>query len=98
MGMLNFLMPTLTYCDVTDQDITIGEPRNSETCPVALALGRSFPHWLRVDIGSHSHVQIFWKKIRIIDMTLEHESAMWVENFDRGKRCEPTTIWLKRGY
>ena len=76
--------------EVTQQDITLGEPAEATSCPVALAMRRTFPKadpWVGiVDAELHESYP---------DISLPDEAIAFIERFDRNDDVKPFSFEIE---
>lgn len=76
-----------TKVEVAPIDITCGKRGSSSSCPIALALKRSFP-------GNPVHVGTLMITVDDDVAKLPNNAQDFVKNFDNGESVEPFTFYV----
>ena len=89
-------MPTIT---ITDDDIALGKPGDTKTCPVARAAARALNATLPSEISVGGFQIIHWSLADTAEIyNLPGRAQAWIAAFDRGETAQPITFNMEGRY
>lgn len=84
--------------NITQDDIDHGVKSSCDSCPISLAMLRTFPNMKQANTGV-GRVALVPKKRRMVyrfEPVVDEEARKFIATFDSGRVAKPTTITYKR--